>query len=88
MLKSISVHSMADPMEEEEENYCYECQEEGHTNLTCPKIQCNNCNNYGHVKPRCPQLMGTTPPPGMNFDLTRNPANSQRILSTQKQILK
>ena len=57
-------------MEEEEENYCYECQEDGHTNLTCPKIQCNNCNNYGHVKPRCPQLMGTTPPPGMNFDLT------------------
>ena len=56
-------------MEEEEENYCYECQEDGHTNLTCPKIQCNNCNNYGHVKPRCPQLMGTTPPPGMNFDL-------------------
>ena len=36
--------------EEDEDNYCYKCQADGHKISECPQMQCVVCHQYGHTK--------------------------------------
>ena len=46
MAKPLSVNGD----DEEEDNYCYKCQCDGHLISECPQMQCVVCHQYGHTK--------------------------------------
>ena len=37
-----------------EEGCCFQCQEQGHIALNCPKNRCFECDEYGHIVMNCP----------------------------------
>ena len=59
----------------EDENYCYNCQEDGHATDRCPEIICHGCKANGHTKANCPLGNAETPPqtPEQQFGMPNQP---------------
>ena len=70
-----------DPLDEDDEIYCYTCQSDSHETLACPKQKCKECHQIGHPKSKCPQLINTDQPSGSAHAILLSP-NQNEVTST------